>query len=181
MKLFHIFQQYLGNAQPGGGEKLTKVSCTGQVREGDEHKQYAKRSRTEGQGGAEDVEKKTPIAREERRRPQPGPVLEQSLSIDTRDQHAVGQVAEEVVIAKPRNGHMIKTQDPLAQKETESRDCIEIEGQELQQSSQEFFLVKLARKGMVYISVSSRTSRDLVTFFERVLSDIHSGARPTPK
>lgn len=51
----------------------------------------------------------------------------------------------------------------------------------LKNGSPEFFLVKLARKGMVYISISRHTSQDLVTFFTKILREIHSRARVTPQ
>lgn len=54
-------------------------------------------------------------------------------------------------------------------------------GAGLKSGSPEFFLVKLARKGMVYISISRRTSQDLVTFFTKILREIHSRARVTPQ
>lgn len=54
-------------------------------------------------------------------------------------------------------------------------------GAGLEHGSPEFFLVKLARKGMVYISISRRTSQDLVTFFTKILREIHSRARVTPQ
>jgi hypothetical protein len=54
-------------------------------------------------------------------------------------------------------------------------------GAGLKNGSPEFFLVKLARKGMVYISISRRTSQDLVTFFTKILREIHSRARVTPQ
>lgn len=46
---------------------------------------------------------------------------------------------------------------------------------------QEFHLVKLARNGMVYISIPSCSSGDLVTFMSRVLKDFHTRSRAAPR
>lgn len=46
---------------------------------------------------------------------------------------------------------------------------------------QEFHLVKLARNGMVYISISSRPPGDLVTFFAKILKDFHTRSRAAPR
>lgn len=46
---------------------------------------------------------------------------------------------------------------------------------------QEFHLVKLARNGMVYISIPSRSPGDLVTFIARILKDFHTRSRAAPR
>jgi len=46
---------------------------------------------------------------------------------------------------------------------------------------QEFHLVKLARNGMVYISIPSRSPGDLVTFMARILNDFYTRSRGPPR
>jgi hypothetical protein len=64
-------------------------------------------------------------------------------------------------------------------REPETYSCGE--DQDLTKGLPEFSLVKLARMGMVYLSVSGRTSRDMVTVLSRLLADIHAGLRTSPK
>ena len=46
---------------------------------------------------------------------------------------------------------------------------------------QEFHLVKLARNGMVYISIPSRSPGDLVKFFAKIINDFHTRSRAAPR
>ena len=46
---------------------------------------------------------------------------------------------------------------------------------------QEFSLLKLARNGMVYISIPSRSPGDLVAFFTKTIKDFHSRSRAAPR
>lgn len=46
---------------------------------------------------------------------------------------------------------------------------------------QDFHLVKLARNGMVYISIPSRSPEDLVTFFAKIIKDFHTRSRAAPR
>ncbi|CAK9874226.1 unnamed protein product [Sphagnum jensenii] len=64
-------------------------------------------------------------------------------------------------------------------REPETYSCGE--DQDLTKGLPEFSLVKLARMGMVYLSVSGRMSRDLVTVLSRLLADIHAGLRTSPQ
>ncbi|CAK9222555.1 unnamed protein product [Sphagnum troendelagicum] len=64
-------------------------------------------------------------------------------------------------------------------REPETYSCGE--DQDVTKGLPEFSLVKLARMGMVYLSVSGRTSRDMVTVLSRLLADIHAGLRTSPQ
>lgn len=46
---------------------------------------------------------------------------------------------------------------------------------------QEFHLVKLARNGMVYISIPSRSPGDFVTFFDKIIKEFHTRSRAAPR
>lgn len=45
----------------------------------------------------------------------------------------------------------------------------------------EFRLVKLARNGMVYISIPCRSAEDLFTSFIKIINDFHSRTRAAPR
>ncbi len=185
MRLLSV--QYMESSKGGGPLKITDgksiSNCTGGC------KNTGKRMKTEACRGSQNLEEDLPDPDTVERESEATNAFEmQKQDHQVEETEKLGRAeapdkdrtaAIPVTASKDDQGRKDFENLEESGREPETYSCGE--DQDLTKGLPEFSLVKLARMGMVYLSVSGRTSRDMVTVLSRLLADIHAGLRASPQ